>query len=105
VSWAGKKFGGDEFLVEWIQRHEPDLVLCGHIHNAPFAAKGSWIDRLGKTWVFNPGKQIGPNPTYLVFDLEKMSVEWVSHEGQVTQQLDMPFVGAVSGTAGAAAGA
>ena len=104
VSWAGKKFGGDEFLVQWIQQYQPDLVLCGHIHNAPFLAKGSWIDRLGRTWVFNPGKQIGPNPTYLLFDLEKMSVEWVSLEGQVVQQLDLP-VGTAINAVGADAGA
>ena len=90
VSWAGKKFGGDEFLVEWIRCYQPDLVLSGHIHNAPFVRNGSWIDRLGKTWVFNPGKQIGPNPAYLVFDFESMSVEWVSLEGQVIQQLNIP---------------
>src|SRR6185436_6683311 len=34
VSWTGKKSGGDEFLVEWIQRYAPDLVFSGHIHNA-----------------------------------------------------------------------
>jgi Icc-related predicted phosphoesterase len=95
VSWAGKKFGGDEFLVGWIQRHQPDLVMCGHIHNAPFISNGSWIDRLGRTWVFNPGKQIGPAPTFLAFDLDKMSVEWVSLEGQIIQQLNVRVGGAV----------
>jgi Icc-related predicted phosphoesterase len=104
VSWAGKKFGGDEFLGEWIQHYQPDLVLSGHIHNAPFIQHGSWIDRLGKTWVFNPGKQIGPSPTYLAFDLDRMSVEWVSLEGQVMQQLDIP-VGQFNATADAAGGA
>jgi Icc-related predicted phosphoesterase len=104
VSWAGKKFGGDEFLVEWIQHYQPDLVLSGHIHNAPFIQHGSWIDRLGKTWVFNPGKQIGPNPTYLAFDFDRMSVDWVSLEGQVMQQLDIP-VGQFNVTADAAGGA
>jgi Icc-related predicted phosphoesterase len=105
VSWAGKKFGGDEFLGERIKRYNPDFVLSGHIHNAPFIAKGSWIDRLGKTWVFNPGKQIGPNPTYLFFDLDRMHVEWVSMEGQVMQQLDIPEGAAFNGLADAAAGA
>lgn len=104
VSWAGKKSGGDEFLGQWIHQYQPDLVLSGHIHNAPFVAKGSWIDRLGRTWVFNPGKQIGPSPTYLLFDLEQMSVEWVSLEGQVVQQLNLPVGGAVT-AAGADAGA
>ena len=94
VSWAGKKFGGDEFLVEWIRRHQPDLVLSGHIHNAPFVPHGSWIDRLGRTWVFNPGKQIGPSPAYLQFDLDLMNVEWISLEGQVMQQLDLPVTAA-----------
>lgn len=102
VSWTGKKYAGDESLIKWIERYEPDLVLSGHIHNAPFVSKGSWIDRIGKTWVFNPGRQIGPNPAYLIFDLEKMTVEWDSLEGQGSQQLDVP-AGAFKG--GAAAGA
>jgi len=104
VCWTGKAFGGDEFLVEWIQRFQPDLVMSGHIHNAPFVSNGSWIDRLGKTWVFNPGKQIGPCPTCLIFDLERMSVEWVSVEEKATQQLDLPAA-TVTTRAGAADGA
>jgi len=104
VSWTGKEFGGDEFLVEWIQRFEPDLVLSGHIHNAPFVSHGSWIDRVGKTWVFNPGKQIGLHPTCLIFDLEQMSVEWYSLEEQASQQLDIP-AGTFIGPAVAADGA
>jgi len=104
VSWSGKHFGGDEFLVGWIQKFEPDLVLCGHIHNAPFVTNGSWMDLLGRTWVFNPGRQIGPHPAYLVVDLERRTVEWVSLEGKVIQQLDLPD-DAVSAAPAAAAGA
>ena len=62
VSWTGTKFEGDKYLVEWIHRFGPDLVLSGHIHNAPFYAEGSWIDRIGKTWIFNPGRQMVRNP-------------------------------------------
>jgi Icc-related predicted phosphoesterase len=90
VSWTGKEFGGDKFLVEWIRRFEPDLVLSGHIHNAPFVSNGSWIDRIGRTWVFNPGKQIGPYPTYLIFNLEHSDVKWDSTESQGRQELDIP---------------
>jgi len=93
VSWAGKKFGGDEYLVEWIKRYQPDLVLSGHIHNAPFYPQGSWYDRLGKTWVFNPGRQIGARPAYLVCDLEKLSVGWFTLETEAEQQLDAPLAG------------
>lgn len=90
VSWTGKRFGGDEFLVEWVRRFEPDVVLSGHIHNAPFLRQGSWFDRVGKTWVFNPGKQIGPSPACLIIDLEKMQVEWDSLEGRGMQDLNVP---------------
>ena len=88
VSWTGKKFGGDPFLVEWIHRFEPYLVLSGHIHNAPFVPKGSWIDRIGRTWIFNPGKQLGPSPTTLIFDLDDLNVKWDSIESQGKQELD-----------------
>jgi Icc-related predicted phosphoesterase len=87
VSWTGKKFGGDKYLVDWIRRFGPDLVLSGHIHNSPFYPDGSWIDRIGKTWVFNPGRQIGPRPTSIVFDLDAMTAEWVSLEGECLKQL------------------
>jgi len=89
VSWTGKKFAGDSHLVEWIQRFQPDFVFSGHIHNAPFYPAGSWIDRLGKTWVFNPGRQPGPKPTYLEFDLETLSVTWMSAEGEHVRQLSL----------------
>ena len=105
VSWAGKKFGGDEFLLEWIHHYQPDLVLSGHIHNAPFHPKGSWNDRIGKTWVFNPGRQIGSCPARLIFDLDQMSVEWTSLADQAVRQLDPPAQSAVKGAAGAAADA
>jgi Icc-related predicted phosphoesterase len=75
------------FLVRWIEQYQPDLVLSGHIHNAPFYPAGSWVDRLGKTWVFNPGRQPGPQPTYLSFDLESSTVKWISAEGEVLREL------------------
>jgi len=90
VSWTGKGFAGDGSLVEWIRRFEPNVVLSGHIHNAPFVAHGSWVDRVANTWVFNPGRQIGPYPACLILDLERMTVEWDSAEEQGTRQLDIP---------------
>jgi Icc-related predicted phosphoesterase len=89
VSWAGRSFAGDKQLVDWIQRFGPDLVLSGHIHNAPFYPDGSWIDRIGKTWVFNPGRQIGSQPTSIVFDLEAMTAEWFSLEGESLKRLEI----------------
>jgi Icc-related predicted phosphoesterase len=89
VCWTGSTFAGDEFLLEWIGRFGPDMVLSGHIHNAPFYPKGSWVERIGKTWVFNPGRQIGCCPTYISFDFESMTARWVSFEGESIRRLTM----------------
>jgi Icc-related predicted phosphoesterase len=62
-------------------------VFSGHIHNAPFYPDGSWIDRIGETWVFNPGRQIGPRPTSIVFDLDAMTAEWFSLESESLRRL------------------
>jgi Icc-related predicted phosphoesterase len=90
VSWTGRGFAGDKFLVEWIGRFRPDVVLSGHVHNAPFyTPKGSWIDRVGDTWVINPGRQIGPLPAFVAFDLGAMKAEWVSLQDQAVQELSV----------------
>ena len=90
VSWTGKRFGGDEFLPAWIRRHAPDLVLSGHIHNAPFVPGGAWLDRVDGAWVFNPGRQIGPTPCHLVLDLDTLEVEWLSLAGREQRRLAGP---------------
>jgi Icc-related predicted phosphoesterase len=87
VCWTGRHFAGDEFLLAWIKRFGPDLVLSGHIHNAPFLPNGSWVDRIGEAWVFNPGRQPGPWPAYICLDLTAMQAEWISFEGQSVRQL------------------
>jgi Icc-related predicted phosphoesterase len=89
VSFTGLKYCGDEYLLEWIERFGPDMVLSGHIHNAPFYPKGSWAGRIGKTWVFNPGRQLGSCPTYITFDFDSMTAKWVSTEGESIRQLAM----------------
>jgi Icc-related predicted phosphoesterase len=89
VCWTGRQYLGDEFLLGWIQRFAPDMVFSGHIHNAPFYPNGLWSDRVGKTWVFNPGRQIGSSPTHIALDLERMSAEWISVEGQSIRQLTL----------------
>lgn len=81
VSWTGKKHVGDEYLSRSIEEHRPDFVFSGHIHNSPFSAEGSWIDKVGTTWVFNPGKTIGDFPPHIIVDLNAMVARWVSYEG------------------------
>jgi Icc-related predicted phosphoesterase len=85
--WTGRKAVGDEFLRQWIERFQPDMVLSGHIHNAPFSEQGSWVDRIGPTWVFNAGRQLGPRPTTLTIDLAAMTAEWNSLSDRVVRDL------------------
>lgn len=91
VSWAGERHFGDTDLVEWIQRHQPDMVLTGHIHQSPFRKGGSWVDRIGDTWVFNAGRQIGPVPTHVIFDTDERRAMWFSLAGNEVVPLDQPL--------------
>ena len=63
------------------------ILFVADIHNAPVYPDGSWIDRVGDTWVFNPGRQIGPCPTTLSIDLEAFVVEWTSLSGSEIREL------------------
>lgn len=91
TSWNGKKEYGDAALTEWIGAHQPDIVLCGHIHEAPFKSGGSWADRIGKTWVFNSGRQIGPIPTHVALDTRAREAAWFSMAGDEMVRLDEPL--------------
>ncbi len=46
---------GSRALRAWIERHQPPLVLSGHIHESP-RASGGWRDAIGRTTVVNPGQ-------------------------------------------------
>ncbi len=60
VCWNGRKFVGDEFLRESIIRFNPDLVLSGHIHDAPFYPGGSWVGTIETVgfWSLSRGSAI-----------------------------------------------
>jgi Icc-related predicted phosphoesterase len=92
VSWSGSRSYGDAELSAWIAEYQPELVFGGHVHEAPFARGGSWASRLGKTWVFNPGKQTGDVPTHIAVDTEVRKAAWFSFEGAGT--LDFGVEGA-----------
>ncbi len=81
LSWTGKRHYGDAVLAALVKRYSPTAVLCGHIHEAPFKAGGSWIDRIGKTWLFNAGRQIGDTPARVEIDLTQLAARWISLAG------------------------
>ncbi len=81
---------GDVDLAGWIATFRPDIVLTGHIHQAPFESAGSWADRLGSTWIFNAGRQIGPTPTHIALHLGEREALWFSLTGNQAVRLDAP---------------
>jgi Icc-related predicted phosphoesterase len=78
TSWGGKRHFGDIELSQWIGRHEPSIVICGHVHQSPFITNGSWYDRIGATWVFNTGLQPGRPPSHIVLDLDRGKAYWLA---------------------------
>jgi Icc-related predicted phosphoesterase len=81
TSWTGKRNYGDTDLNAWIDKHKPDLVLCGHVHEAPFIDGGNWADHVDGTLVVNPGRQPGPRPCFIEIDTETRGATWISAEG------------------------
>jgi Icc-related predicted phosphoesterase len=88
ISWAGHRHYGDAALNGWIAEYAPDLVICGHVHDAPFVGEGSWVDRIGSSWVFNTGRQIGEVPTSIAIDTMARQAAWFSNEGAQSVALD-----------------
>jgi Icc-related predicted phosphoesterase len=78
LCWTGSKSYPDPDLAGWIDRWQPDLVVCGHIHQAPWVDGGAWIDRRGETWMVNAGHQPGPVPAHVIIDLDEATAEWVA---------------------------
>jgi Icc-related predicted phosphoesterase len=85
--WTGRRDYGDADLREWIAEYKPDMVLTGHVHEAPFKSDGSWVDRIGSTWVFNAGHQIGKVPAFIELDLTTRQAKWVSIMGSESVDL------------------
>jgi len=79
-------------VLGWIGDYRPDVVLTGHVHQAAFIEDGSWADRIGGTWVFNAGHQIGRVPARIELDLGDGdgtgSARWVSMMGDEHCRLD-----------------
>ncbi len=90
TSWTGSRHYGDSDLNAWIERLTPDLVLCGHVHQAPFAQEGGWADRIGTTWVVNSGREPGPVPSHIIVDTGTSRASWVSSEGVTELSLAAP---------------
>jgi Icc-related predicted phosphoesterase len=76
LCYDGRREFPDHDLARWIEQYEPDLVLCGHVHQAPWVEGGSWHARLGRSWIFNAGQQVGKVPPHITIDLAEGTAEW-----------------------------
>ena len=47
LSWTGARHYGDPELPRLLDTYSPDVVLCGHIHQAPFTSEGDWFEQRG----------------------------------------------------------
>jgi hypothetical protein len=57
--------------------------------------EGSWVDRIGKTWVFNAGHQFGAPPAHVAIETAVGEAVWMSAAGiqsvRLDQQLERPL--------------
>jgi predicted phosphodiesterase len=71
---------GDTSLFYRISEYQPDFVLSGHIHGQPY--RGSFADKLGNTWCFNPGFPVTSRalrakiPNHIVLDFAARKATW-----------------------------
>ena len=90
LSWTGTRHYGDPELPRLLDKYAPDVVLCGHIHQAPFTREGGWAERRGSTWLFNAGYQLGHEPTSIELDLDERTAGWRSATGHGVIDIGAP---------------
>jgi Icc-related predicted phosphoesterase len=78
TSWSGRRHFGDDALNDLIAQFGPDIVLTGHVHEAPFRPEGSWFHRIDDTLVLNAGRHTGPIPAHIILDTDDGHVSWWS---------------------------
>jgi Icc-related predicted phosphoesterase len=91
VAWAGQRYFGDNDVRQWIEHYQPDIVMSGHVHEAPYVKDGSWVDRIGETWVFNTGHYPGAPPAHVILDTDAGEAVWFSAAGNQFIRLDQPL--------------
>jgi Icc-related predicted phosphoesterase len=72
-----KREYGDDDLRAWIGELHPDVVLSGHVHEAPYVDGGSWFEQVGTTSIFNAGRLVaGHVPNHVALDLGAGVASW-----------------------------
>jgi Icc-related predicted phosphoesterase len=92
IAWDGSRYFGEREVRGWIEQYQPDIVLSGHSHLSPFVPDGSWVDRIGNSWVFNTGREFIAPPAHIVIDTEAAEAVWFSSAGTALVRLNEPLV-------------
>ena len=71
---------GDNYMLEVRSLlARPDILVCGHIHEAPFKINGSWHDIIGQTLCLNPGCLWGAEePCHIILDFAQHTATWIT---------------------------
>lgn len=93
---AGTLVGGNQgnrSLHYKIREYQPGCVVSGHLHRQPYI--GSFADKVGATWCFNPGHPehleqnvAVPVPNHIVLDLAVGTATWHGGGSPVKVHLD-----------------
>lgn len=76
TSWDGTCYRGDDLLAELVAEYAPEVVVSGHIHDAPFLPDGYWCDRRAGSLLLNAGHQRTMTPSFIELDLAADRVTW-----------------------------
>ena len=87
TSWTGKRVLRRRRARRLDRRAPPGRGAERARPSAPFKPDGGWADRIGHTWVFNPGRQTGSTPTCIEIDFDAQQATWMSLMG--VEQIDL----------------
>lgn len=84
TAWDGRRDCGEPEIRRLVDELQPDIVVSGHAHEAPFARGGDWQGRLGRTLLLNPGQVPGSRPASITIDLDAALATWHSSIGDAS---------------------
>ena len=91
IAWDGRRDRGDRHLARLVDDLTPDIVISGHVHQAPFADGGDWHDRRGSALLLNPGQPTGGRPAAIEIDLAADTATWHSSIGSTALSETIPL--------------
>jgi Icc-related predicted phosphoesterase len=70
---VGGRRVGSKAVLNWIEKNQPFICLCGHIHESP-SVTGIWKTVVGKSLVIQPG-QLEDDTVAVMVEIEKNDIQ------------------------------